>query len=87
MMPLPLIPIIGGVLTTVGLGIDYLLAKDMDVSVSQLQKLLDSIETGASFEDMVSQCWMVFLGLFFVIWLGACIAFPKKNANGRRSLI
>jgi len=83
-MPLPLIPLIGGALTALGLGIDWMIAKDMDDSVSQLEALMNSIEMGASFEDMVSQCWMVFLGLGFVIWLGACIAFPKNSGDDKR---
>ena len=84
-MPLPLLPLIGSVLTVAGLGIDWLLAERMDDSVSQMQTLLDSIKVGASFEDMISQCWMVFLAFGFIIWLAICIAFPKKNK--RRSVL
>lgn len=77
-------PVLGAVLTVAGIGIDWFLAVRMDDSVSQMEALLLSIRTGATLEDMISQCWMIFLFLGFVFWLALCIAFPKRSKEGHR---
>lgn len=77
---LPLIPIIGAVLTVVGLGIDWKISDNMADSVSQMEYLLNNIQY-MTFSDFVSQCWLVILCGFFIFWLGLWIAFPKKRSK------
>ena len=82
-MPLPLIPIIGAIATVAGIGIDWWISDNIEGSVSQFEALLGMMETGASFSDFVSQCWMVLLMFFFVFWIGLDFAFPKKRRASR----
>lgn len=78
-MPLPLIPVLGIVLDVLVIGVDYYYSTVLMDAGSQLEHLLMSIETGATFEDFVSQCWMFLVLGFFVLWAGLALAFPKRR--------
>lgn len=78
-MPLPLIPVIGIVLDVLVIGVDYYYSSVLMDAGSQLEHLLMSIETGATFEDFISQCWMFLVLGFFVLWAGLALAFPKRR--------
>ena len=76
-MVLPLIPVIGIVLDVLVIGVDYYYSSVLMDAGSQLESLLLSIETGATFEDFVSQCWLFLVLGFLVLWAGLALAFPK----------
>ena len=78
-MVLPLIPVIGIVLDVLVIGVDYYYSSVLMDAGSQLEHLLISIETGATFEDFISQCWMFLVLGFFVLWAGLALAFPKRR--------
>lgn len=78
-MVLPLIPVIGIVLDVLVIGVDYYYSSVLMDAGSQLEHLLMSIETGATFEDFISQCWMFLVLGFFVLWAGLALAFPKRR--------
>ena len=78
-MVLPLIPVIGIVLDVLVIGVDYYYSSILMDAGSQLENLLLSIETGATFEDFVSQCWLFLVLGFFVLWAGLALAFPKRR--------
>ena len=78
-MVLPLIPVIGIVLDVLVIGVDYYYSSVLMDAGSQLENLLLSIETGATFEDFVSQCWLFLVLGFFVLWAGLALAFPKRR--------
>lgn len=78
-MVLPLIPVIGIVLDVLVIGVDYYYSSVLMDAGSQLENLLLSIETGATFEDFVSQCWLFFVLGFLVLWAGLALAFPKHR--------
>ena len=78
-MVLPLIPVIGIVLDVLVIGVDYYYSSVLMDAGSQLEHLLMSIETGATFEDFLANCWLILLAGFFVFWLGLSIAFPKRR--------
>ena len=78
-MVLPLIPVIGIVLDVLVIGVDYYYSSVLMDAGSQLEHLLMSIETGATFEDFISQCWMFLVLGFFVLWAGLSLAFPKHR--------
>ena len=69
-MVLPLIPVIGIVLDVLVIGVDYYYSSVLMDAGSQLENLLLSIETGATFEDFVSQCWLFLVLGFLVPWAG-----------------
>ena len=78
-MVLPLIPVIGIVLDVLVIGVDYYYSSVLMDAGSQLEHLLMSIETGATFEDFVSQCWLFLVLGFLVLWAGLALAFPKRR--------
>ena len=78
-MPFPLIPVIGIVLDVLVIGVDYYYSSVLMDAGSQLEHLLMSIETGATFEDFISKCWMFLVLGFFVLWAGLVLAFPKRR--------
>ena len=78
-MVIPLIPVIGIVLDVLVIGVDYYYSSVLMDAGSQLEHLLMSIETGATFEDFISQCWMFLVLGFFVLWAGLALAFPKRR--------
>lgn len=78
-MVLPLIPVIGIVLDVLVIGVDYYYSSVLMDAGSQLESLLLSIETGATFEDFVSQCWLFLVLGFLVLWAGLALAFPKRR--------
>lgn len=78
-MVLPLIPVIGIVLDVLVIGVDYYYSSVLMDAGSQLENLLLSIETGATFEDFVSQCWLFLVLGFLVLWAGLALAFPKRR--------
>ena len=78
-MVLPLIPVIGIVLDVLVIGGDYYYSSVLMDAGSQLENLLLSIETGATFEDFVSQCWLFLVLGFLVLWAGLALAFPKRR--------
>ena len=78
-MVLPLIPVLGIVLDVLVIGVDYYYSSVLMDAGSQLEHLLMSIETGATFEDFISQCWMFLVLGFFVLWAGLALAFPKRR--------
>ena len=78
-MVLPLIPVIGIVLDVLVISVDYYYSSVLMDAGSQLEHLLMSIETGATFEDFISQCWMFLVLGFFVLWAGLALAFPKRR--------
>lgn len=78
-MVLPLIPVIGIVLDVLVIGVDYYYSSILMDAGSQLESLLLSIETGATFEDFVSQCWLFLVLGFLVLWAGLALAFPKRR--------
>ena len=78
-MVLPLIPVIGIVLDVLVIGVDYYYSSILMDAGSQLENLLLSIETGATFEDFVSQCWLFLVLGFLVLWAGLALAFPKRR--------
>lgn len=77
----PLLPLIGVIATAAGLGVDWWISESIDGSVSQFEALIGMIDTGATFSDFLSQCWMVLLALLFVFWLGLDLAFPKRRGS------
>lgn len=78
-MVFPLIPVIGIVLDVLVIGVDYYYSSVLMDAGSQLESLLLSIETGATFEDFVSQCWLFLVLGFLVLWAGLALAFPKRR--------
>lgn len=78
-MVFPLIPVIGIVLDVLVIGVDYYYSSVLMDAGSQLENLLLSIETGATFEDFVSQCWLFLVLGFLVLWAGLALAFPKRR--------
>lgn len=78
-MVIPLIPVIGIVLDVLVIGVDYYYSSVLMDAGSQLENLLLSIETGATFEDFVSQCWLFLVLGFLVLWAGLALAFPKRR--------
>lgn len=78
-MVLPLIPVIGIVLDVLVIGVDYYYSSVLLDAGSQLENLLLSIETGATFEDFVSQCWLFLVLGILVLWAGLALAFPKRR--------
>ena len=78
-MVLALIPVLGIVLDVLVIGVDYYYSSVLMDAGSQLEHLLMSIETGATFEDFISQCWMFLVLGFFVLWAGLALAFPKRR--------
>ena len=82
-MVLPLIPVIGIVLDVLVIGVDYYYSSVLMDAGSQLEHLLMSIETGATFEDFIFQCWMFLVLGFFVLWAGLALAFPKRRRGSR----
>lgn len=79
----PIIPIIGAIATVAGLGIDWWISDNIEDSVSQFESLLMMIETGGTFMDFLSDCWLVLLAGGFVFWLGLDLAFPKRRRGSR----
>lgn len=82
-MPLPIIPIIGAIATVAGIGVDMWISDTIDGSVSQFESLLGMIESGATFGDFISECWLFLAAGFFVLWLGLDLAFPKQRRDSR----
>ena len=79
-MPLPLlIPIIGIAADAIAIGADVILSGTIDGQISQLENLLDHIETGATLQDLLSDCWLFLVGGFFIFLLGLLIAFPRRR--------
>ena len=78
-MVLPLIPVIGIVLDVLVIGVDYYYSSVLMDAGSQLENLLLSIETGATFEDFITQCWMFLVLGILVLWAGLALAFPKRR--------
>lgn len=75
------LPVIGAILSVAGIGIDWYYGTVLTDAGSQLESLLMSIDVGSSFEDFLSNCWMVLVLGFFVFWIGLSIAFPKRRRS------
>ena len=74
-----ILSVIGTVLSVACIGIDWYYSTVLLDTGSQLEFLLMSIETGATFEDFVSQCWLFLVLGFCVFWMGLSFAFPKRR--------
>ena len=71
--------VIGVILSVVGIGVDWYYSSVLMDAGSQLEDLLLSIETGATFEDFIVNCWLFLVLGFFVFWAGLSLAFPKRR--------
>lgn len=71
--------VIGVILSVVGIGVDWYYSSVLTDAGSQLEDLLLSIETGATFEDFLANCWLFLVLGFFVFWAGLSLAFPKRR--------
>ena len=71
--------VIGVILSVVGIGVDWYYSSVLMDAGSQLEDLLLSIETGATFEDFIANCWLFLVLGFFVFWAGLSLAFPKRR--------
>lgn len=71
--------VIGVILSVVGIGVDWYYSSVLTDAGSQLEDLLLSIETGATFEDFLANCWLFLVLGFFVFWAGLSLAFPKRK--------
>ena len=71
--------VIGVILSVVGIGVDWYYSSVLTDAGSQLEDLLLSIETGATFEDFIANCWLFLVLGFFVFWAGLSLAFPKRR--------
>lgn len=78
-----LFPVIGVIATIAGLGVDWWISDNIEGSVSQFESLLGLIETGGTFLDFLSECWLVLLAGGCLFWLGLDLAFPKRRRGSR----
>lgn len=78
-----IIPAIGIILDLALIGANAYYTGLLEDSASQLEFLIMSLQTGASFEEFIVNCWMFILLGFFVFWLGLNLAFPKRRRGSR----
>ena len=75
--------VLGLVLTLAGIGADIWASKTIEDYTSQVEAFVEMFETGATLDDFISQCWLILLFLFCVMWFGLSIAFPKRRRGSR----
>lgn len=81
---LPLIPIVGMVISGLFIYADWQISEEISGQVSYFDQLLQLIETGATMDEFVQSCWPMMVFFVFFTWICIWVAFPKKRREGVR---
>ncbi|MDY0237016.1 MAG: hypothetical protein RBR71_13405 [Gudongella sp.] len=78
---IPLVPVVLGLLSVAGIGVDWWYSEQIAGSASQIESFLYAVEYGMSFEEFVTECWL-FLALGAVsVWILTWFAIPRRRVS------